>query len=251
MRTVLITGASSGIGEQFAEAFAKRGYYLILTGRNKKKLEGMVLKYRKQAKMIVADLSDEKECKRLLTNIENVDVDVFINNAGFGTCGSFVETSLETELEMIKVNDVAMHILFKGLLQKMEKRHKGVIVNVASSAGLLPAGPYMATYYASKAYVTSLTRAVAAELRERKSKVYVCALCPGPVNTNFNDRAQVKFSLPGISAKTCVEEAFRGMQRRQTIIVPTRKMRWAMVGQKFLNEKFLVKLTGYQQKKKM
>ena len=102
-------------------------------------------------------------------NIADEPVDAFINNAGFGTCGKFDETDLGKEVSMINVNIKAMHILFKKMVIKMKKQGYGRILNVASSAGLLPAGPYMATYYATKSYVVSITKAVAEELKSREA----------------------------------------------------------------------------------
>ena len=195
MKTVLITGATSGIGEEFARRFAKRGYRLLLAGRNKEKLLELKELYGNDTMLICSDLAEEQNCYDLLEQVKSEKIDVFINNAGFGDCGRFTENDIEKEVKMIKVNDIAMHILFKGMLLKMEQRGRGIILNVASSAGLLPAGPFMATYYASKAYAVSLTRAVAYELKAQNSKVYVCALCPGPVDTNFNEVAKVQFAL--------------------------------------------------------
>ena len=251
MKTALITGATSGIGEEFARRLAKMGYRLILTGRRGDRLEKLAMEVGTYTRTIVADLSSEEECKAFLKQLEDETIDVFINNAGFGTCGSFTETDLDKELAMIHVNDIAMHILFKGILKKMEERGRGRILNVASSAGLLPGGPYMAAYYASKAYVVSLTRAVAQELREAGSRVYVGALCPGPVDTEFNENADVKFALPGISAKQCVKDAILGMRERRTIIVPSMGMRLAMAGMKFVPTPVLVRMTGGQQQKKL
>jgi short-subunit dehydrogenase len=251
MKTALVTGATSGIGREFAKRLAERGYRLIITGRRLERLEELeemvdvpVVKY-------TFDLSKKKECFKLLQELENEDIDVFINNAGFGVAGSFLETDISREVSMIKVNDVAMHILFKGILQKMHAANKGQILNVASSAGLLPGGPYMAGYYASKAYVTSLTRAVAVELKEAKSAVKVSALCPGPVDTEFNENADVVFALKGISAKKCVADALKGMDRGLTIIVPGFTMKLAMAFQHLLPISLLVKLTARQQKKKL
>lgn len=158
----------------------------------------------------LADLEQESECARLCEALTDERIDLFINNAGFGVCGSFLETSGEKELSMAKVNVLAMHQLFKFAVKKMEAQGFGTVLNVASSAGLLPGGPYMAGYYATKAYVVSLTRGVAEELRQQHSPVYVCALCPGPVDTEFNERADVVFALRGISPELCVEEAMRG-----------------------------------------
>ena len=119
------------------------------------------------------------------------------------------------------------------------------------AAGLLPGGPYMAGYYASKAYVVSLTRGVAEELREQHSPVYVCALCPGPVDTEFNDRADVVFALKGITPELCVEEAMRGMLRRKIIIVPSTLMRLATTAQKLVPTPLLMPILAHQQKKKL
>jgi len=250
MKTVFITGATSGIGREFANVFASKGFRLILTGRRTDRLLAMQKRYGENCRVITTDLSDEAQCKELLNAIRDEKIDVFINNAGFGTAGSFLETELEKEINMIKVNDLAMHILFKGVLKKMEKQGRGTILNVASSAGLLPAGPYMAAYYASKSYVVSLTKAVAGELKEKGSRVYVCCLCPGPVDTEFNDNADVIFSLNGIPAKQCVAECLTGMKKRKTVIVPTLRMKLAVYGQHLLPETFLIKMIAGQQKKK-
>ena len=152
---------------------------------------------------------------------------------------------------MLRVNVLAMHRLFKFALKKMQTQGFGTILNVASSAGLLPGGPYMAGYYASKSYVVSLTRGVAEELREQHSPVYVCALCPGPVNTEFNEHADVVFALKGISPEVCVEEAMRGMLRHQTIIVPSALMRLATTAQKLVSAPLLMPILARQQKRKL
>ena len=251
MKTVLITGASSGIGKEFAGRYAEKGYRLILTARRTEILDYMKEKYGAECRVIAADLSDEAQCKKLLLDVADEQIDIFINNAGFGTAGNFLETDLEKEIAMVKVNDIAMHILFKGILKKMQERGEGTIVNVASSAGLLPGGPYMATYYASKAYVVSMTRAVARELKELGSKVYVCALCPVPVDTEFNQNADVVFALKGITVEKCVSACLFGMNRKKTIIVPTLRMKVAMALSHLAPIPVLVSMTGGQQKKKI
>lgn len=249
-KTVFITGASSGIGMEFARVFASMGYRLILTARREERLNQMIEEVDVPCEKILADLSKEEECHKLLEQLRDETIDVFINNAGFGICGTFAETELEKEIDMIHVNVVAMHILFKGILQKMKQAGKGNILNVASSAGLLPAGPFMATYYATKSYVASLTKAVAEELKEEGSPVYVGALCPGPVDTEFNEHADVEFALKGISAKECVREAMWGIKKRKVIIVPSAIMKLARIGQNFLPEPVLLKVVAHQQKKK-
>ena len=248
MKTALITGATSGIGKEFAYRLADRGYRLIISGRRLKELEEEL---DVEVRIIEADLSKKKEVFALLEKLEDEDIDLFINNAGFGAAGSFLETDIKKEISMLKVNDLAMHILFKGVLQKMHAAGKGQILNVASSAGLMPGGPYMAGYYASKAYVVSLTRAVAVELSEMKSPVKISALCPGPVDTEFNERADVVFALNGISAKQCVAEALKGLDRNKLIIVPSFTMKLATVFSHLVPYPILMKITGRQQKKKL
>ena len=250
MKTAFITGATSGIGMEFARAFASEGYSLILTGRRTERLVGIQKELDTECRIITADLADEGQCKKLLEDVSDTKIDVFINNAGFGTVGSFLETDLDKEISMIRVNDIAMHILLKGILRKMQQQGYGSIMNVASSAGLLPGGPYMATYYASKSYVVSLTKAVATELKEQGSKIYIGCLCPGPVDTEFNNVADVVFSLKGISAQRCVRECLAGMKRGKTVIIPTFKMKIAVLSGRFVPENLLMKITARQQKKK-
>ena len=249
-KTAVITGASSGIGMEFARVFAAMGYHLIITARRTERLNALAGELSVPARILPADLSEKEECFRILQEIGDTPVDIFINNAGFGTCGSFSETDLEKELSMIDVNISAMHILFKAMLRKMKLQKHGRILNVASSAGLLPAGPHMAAYYATKSYVVSLTKAAAVELKEEHSPVQVFALCPGPVDTEFNSRADVVFALPGISPEFCVKEALRGMKQQRTVIVPSLLMRLCTSAQKFLAEPLLLAIVSRQQKRK-
>jgi len=249
----LVTGASSGLGFEFAKQLSERGYKLILVARRRDKLETVQKAIKTDSIIIAADLSQRDECVRVITETIGLSIDVFINNAGFGDCGRFYETDANKDLSMIDVNVTAMHLLMKMVLQRMKssKATGGYILNVASSAGLFPAGPYMATYYATKAYVTSLTQAVARELKEEGSEIYVGALCPGPVDTEFNDVANVEFALKGISPKYCVDYALKQMfDRRRILIVPTLRMKAAVIGSKFLPREQIVGITAGQQKKK-
>lgn len=254
-KTIWITGASSGIGREFARRYARLGFRVLLTARRRDRLEALAAelqaKYHTPCRILPADLEEDAACDALCAALNEEHIDLFINNAGFGACGSFLETDPEKELSMLRVNVLAMHRLFKFVLKKMEAQGSGTILNVASSAGLLPGGPYMAGYYASKAYVVSLTRGVAEELREQHSPLYVCALCPGPVNTEFNDCADVVFALKGISPELCVEEAMRGMLRRKTIIVPSALMRAATTAQKLVPTPLLMPIVARQQKRKL
>ena len=164
----VITGASSGIGKSFAGLLAKEGYDLVLIARSEDVLKsiaaGVKKEYGRESLIIKADLSRKKEVIRSFNEFKKLDVEIFINNAGFGDLGRFYETDLDKDLTMLKVNVNAVHIFSKLMIRYFKERGTGYILNVGSSAGLLPAGPYMATYYASKSYVVSLTKALAREL---------------------------------------------------------------------------------------
>ncbi len=250
----VVTGASSGIGKEFARRLADEGYPLVLTARRKERLDMLADELEKKGtkcEVIAADLSVREECYRLMEQLSDKTIGVFINDAGFGDCGRFLEIDVDKELNMIDVNITAVHLLMKLVLRKMQKQGGGYLLNVASSAGLIPGGPYMASYYATKNYVKSLTLAVAQELKESKSSVYVGVLCPGPVDTEFNDVANVKFRLSGISAEECVDCALKQMKHRKTLIVPTLTIRAATTLGRFIPMNLCVKIAGTQQKKKL
>lgn len=246
----VITGASSGIGMEFARRLSKKGYPLVLIARRRERLVKLSEELNTRCEIITADLSKEAECYRIFYQLQDKEVGIFINNAGFGDCGRFTETDLQKEMDMVQVNVKAVHILMKLMLKKMQKKGYGYILNVASSAGLMPGGPYMATYYATKSYVTSLTQAVAEELREGRSRVYVGCLCPGPVDTEFNSVANAEFSLKGISAKECVDYALKQMAKKQVVIVPTKVMQLAMTFGRYLPVPVYIRIAAHQQKKK-
>lgn len=249
----VVTGASSGLGSVFAKRLAEKGYPLILTARREERLQTLAAEIKEkgvECEVIPADLSRTEECCRFAEALSDKTVGVFINNAGFGDCGKFLETDVDKELQMIDVNVKAVHLLTKLVLKKMNEQAGGYLLNVASSAGLIPAGPYMATYYATKNYVASLTRAVAQELKEGGSRVYVGVLCPGPVDTEFNDVANVKFKLDGISPEECVDYTLKQMKKRKTVIVPTFAIQAATTAGRFLPQSLYIRLAGRQQKKK-
>ena len=251
MKTVLITGASSGIGKEFVRRYAAENCRIIMCSRSREAMEILADELKIDCRIICADLTREEECLRLLKEVKNEKIDVFINNAGFGLAGNFLETNRKRETEMIMINDVAMHILFKEILKQMQKNDEGIILNVASSAGFFPGGPYMATYYATKAYMLSLTRAVHRELKEIGSKIKVFALCPGPVDTNFNRNASVAFALKGISVSKCVDECLKGMKGNNPVIIPTLTMKAVYYLRKLVPDSLLTMMVGHQQKKKI
>lgn len=194
----LITGASSGIGRELAEVFAKEAWNLILVARSveslvslKKQLESQ---YGIDVKVIPKDLSVEESCEELFSEIQAdaLKVEVLVNNAGHGDYGLFHQTSWARDRSMIQVNMLALTKLTKLFLPNMIREQRGYILNVASTAAF-QAGPYMAVYYATKAYVLSFTEAIANETAD--SGVKVTALCPGPTASNFFEAAQLR-SLP-------------------------------------------------------
>jgi uncharacterized protein len=215
----LITGASSGIGKDMAYVLADIGYDLILVARSKDLLDKIKKDIKTNTKVIVMDLSDSKECIKLHNMVKEDNIDVLINNAGFGLFGEFDKTSLKDELSMIDLNIKAVHILTKLFLRDFKEKDAGYILNVASMASFQP-GPLMATYYATKAYVLRMTLAVYGELKESNSKVVISALCPGPVDTNFNKVAKVSFAIKPLSSMYVAKYGIRNMFKKKLIIIP-------------------------------
>lgn len=250
MKYAVVTGASSGIGKAFCQELDRQGYHLLLVARRKERLQQLKQQLH-HASIFVTDLSQIDNCYRLYDLIKDRHIDLFINNAGFGDCGSFTETDLNKDLQMIDVNIKALHILMKLVLKKMIKADQGRILNVASCAGLLPGGPFMATYYATKSYVTSLTRGVAKELKNQHSHVYVGCLCPGPVDTEFNQVANVEFSLSGISPDYCARYTLKMIKKRKIVIIPGASIKVAASLAKVLPVALCLTAVAYQQKKKL
>ena len=216
----LVTGASSGIGEELAILLSDMGYDLILVARRKTRLEKLKKQLPGKTKIITMDLSSTANCLKLFDRLKKEDdIEVVVNNAGFGLFGKFDKTNLDKELDMIDVNIKAVHILTKLFLKEFKDRDSGYILNVASSAAFL-SGPLMSTYYATKGYILKLTEAIYEELRREKSNVYIGALCPGPVDTEFNKVAKVKFNLKSLDSKTVAEYAIDKMFKRKLIIIP-------------------------------
>ncbi|MDD2238746.1 MAG: SDR family oxidoreductase [Bacilli bacterium] len=248
MKTALITGASSGIGKDMALYLNNLNYELILVGRNKEKLNELK-KRCSNATVIICDLSSKEEVYKLYLKTKKLNIDLLINNAGFGLFGFFNETDLETELKMINVNIVATHILTKLFLKDFIKKDQGYILNVSSSAGFMP-GPYLNTYYATKNYILKLTLALYEELKKQKSNVKVSVLCPGPVNTNFNNVAGGSFNVKGLSSEYVAKYALDQVFKNKLIIIPTFKMRMGIFLTRLIPIKLLLKITYIIQKNK-
>ncbi|MDD6223940.1 MAG: SDR family oxidoreductase [bacterium] len=245
----LITGASSGIGLEIAKYLNDLGCDIIVVSRNKEKQEQAVKKFKGKVKIIIMDLANENNIKSLYVLCKKEDIDILVNNAGFGDFGTFTSTDLTKELEMINLNIKAVHILTKLFLRDMKKKNKGYILNVASSAAFQP-GPLMATYYSSKAYVLRLTEAIHYELKKEKSNVKISCLCPGPVNTNFNKVAGVKFAVKPLNSKYVAKYAVYQMLKGKLVIIPGLKMKLARFFGRFLSTKMLMRIIYRIQKKK-
>lgn len=237
----LITGASSGIGRDMARYLATKKIDLILVARSKEELQKLQKELPVKVEIYTYDLTQKENVYKLFEEVKDKPIDILINNAGFGLFGEFIETDLERELEMIDLNIVAYHILTKLFLQKFSQKDSGYILNVCSSAGFLP-GPRLSTYYATKNYVLKLTMAIYEELRHRHSNITICALCPGPVNTNFNKVAHGTFSIKGASSPYVVKYAIEKMFKKKLIIVPTISMKLGLFFSRFIPYKLLLKI---------
>ncbi len=244
----LITGASNGLGADFAKELSKEGYDLVLVARSKDKLEKLEKELKTNIEIEVMDLSVKENVYKLYNKYKG-KIDLLINNAGFGAFGKFTETDLNNELNMIDLNIVTYHILTKLFLQDFVKKDKGQILNVASSAAFEP-GPLMSTYYATKSYVYNLSMGIYEELRRDKSKVKINILCPGPVDTGFNERAHVKFGVKSLKSKDVVKYTLKCMKKNKLIIIPGFTIKLGVFANRIFSRKFIVKCTYKIQKSK-
>lgn len=245
----LVTGASSGIGRDMARELSRRGYDLIITARRRDRLEELAEKLPTRVRVIEMDLSRADNCRRLHELTAEEPVDVLINNAGFGVFGAFEESDLERELEMLDINISATHMLTKLYLRDFLRRGEGMILNVSSSAAFLP-GPLLSSYYASKAYVLRLTEAIHEELRRKGSAVYIGALCPGPVKTEFDRVAGVHFSVKGMDSGRVARYALDQMFRRRMVIIPGAQMKLARQMTRLLPQQMLLRAAWHLQERK-
>jgi len=226
-RTALVTGASGGIGKAIAEQFARDRIDLVIVARSGAALERLAADWSKQYGVqvtpLVEDLAQPGAAARLADEVQRrgLALDYLVNNAGYGLFGTFETSALDAELAMMRINMETLTVLTKRFLPEIKQR-RGRIMNVASTAAFQP-GPYMAVYYATKAYVLSLTEAIAQELQG--SGVTVTALCPGPTSSGFQDKAAMQHSalvankkLP--SADAVGQDGYRAMMRGRRVYVP-------------------------------
>lgn len=238
----LITGSSSGMGADMARVLVEEGYEVILVARRKTRLEKLAKELGDKATIIVKDISSTYNCMELYNEVKKENIDILINNAGFGVFGEFSDTNIDKELDMIDLNIKSLHTLTKLFLKDFKKKDRGYILNVASSAGFM-AGPLMATYYATKNYVVSLTSAIYEELKKDGSNVSVSLLCPGPVNTEFNKVARVHFSIKGLESMDVARYAIKKMFDEKLIIIPGLKMKLGVFFTRVVPRKLLLKIS--------
>ena len=245
----LITGASSGIGRDMARLLHGKGIELWLVARRENRLVELKEDFGEGIHILTLDLCREENCYTLYSELKDENIDIVINNAGFGQFGFFTDVALDRELEMIDLNIRAPHILTKLFLKDFEERGNGYILNVASSAAFLP-GPLMSVYYSTKAYLYRLTLAIYEELRRKNSGVYVGVLCPGPVETEFNSRAGVRFSIKSLTSEAVARYAVKKMFKKKLVIIPGLTVRLGTIFQRFVPTKLLLKISYHIQHSK-
>ena len=243
----LITGASSGIGKEMAIYLGELGYDLYIVARNGEKLKKIKEMINTDVIVYEYDLSIIDNCYKLYEELKNEKIDIVINNAGFGAYGNYEYNILDKEMNMIDLNVKCLHVLTKLFVNnKYVKR----ILNVSSSAGLMKGGPLMSAYYATKSYVCSYSFALYEELRRNKSDKKISVLCPGPVDTEFNKRANVKFNLKSLDAKYVARYAINKMFKNKLIIIPGFTVKVGLFFSRFLPTKMLLKISYNIQKRK-
>ena len=243
----LITGASSGIGLEMAKYLSELGYDLVVVARSYDKLLELKNSVKTDVDIYTYDLSIMDNCYKLYDDLVNEEIDIVINNSGYGIFGDYTVDNLEDEMNMIDLNVKCLHILTKLFVNNKNTKY---ILNVASSAGLMRGGPLMNAYYASKSYVCNYSFALYEELRRNKSDKHISVLCPGPVDTNFNKRANVSFNLNSLSAKYVARYGIDKMFNNKLIIIPGTFIKLGIFMTRLLPIKLLLRITYNIQKKK-
>ena len=243
----LVTGASTGIGREMAIYLSELGYDLIVVARDKNKLNELKNNLKTNAIVYDCDLSVVDNCFKLYEDLVDENIDIVINNAGFGVFGSYETDMLDKELNMIDLNVKCLHILTRLFVNNKSVKR---ILNVSSSAGLMRGGPLMSSYYATKSYVCSYSFALYEELRRNNSSKKISVLCPGPVDTNFNKRANVNFNLKSLDAKYVARYAINMMFKNKLIIIPGLSVKLGIFFSRLVPIKTLLKISYNIQKRK-
>lgn len=243
----LVTGASNGIGKEMAIYLSELGYDLVVVARSGDKLLELKNGLNTNVTIFEYDLSMLDNCYKLYDQLKDEKIDIVINNAGFGVFGNYEYDNLDKEMNMIDLNVKCLHILTKLFVNN---KHTKRILNVSSSAGLMVGGPLMSGYYATKSYVCSYSFALYEELRRNKSDKKISVLCPGPVDTGFNKRANVKFNLRSLDARYVARYAIDNMFKDKLIIIPGFTVKMGIFFSRFIPKKMLLKISYNIQKKK-
>lgn len=243
----LVTGASNGIGKEMAIYLSELGYDLVVVARSGDKLLELKNGLNTKVTIFEYDLSMLDNCYKLYDKLKDEKIDIVINNAGFGVFGNYESDTLDKEMNMIDLNVKCLHILTKLFVNN---KHTKRILNVSSSAGLMVGGPLMSGYYATKSYVCSYSFALYEELRRNKSDKKISVLCPGPVDTGFNKRANVKFNLKSLDARYVARYAIDNMFKDKLIIIPGFTVKMGIFFSRFIPKKMLLKISYNIQKKK-
>lgn len=246
----VVTGASSGIGYEMAIKLSKLGFNIIAVARSEDKLNELKKNCNTLVEVISLDLSIVENVYNLYEKTKDKDVEVVINNAGFGVFGEFSETNLEDELNMINLNINCLHILTKLYLKDMIKKNSGYILNVSSSAAFMPAGPLMSTYYSTKSYVLTLTNSIYEEVRRLNKNIGISCLCLGPTNTNFNKRANIHASVNELDAKYVSDVALKELFAKKRVIIPGLSNKFVKFVSRFIPDWLLIKVNYNIQKGK-
>lgn len=251
--TALITGASRGLGAEFARLFASKNTNLVLVARSAKELNELKDELENAFEIsvltLVKDLTKSENVQSVYDEIKaaGIEVDYLVNNAGFGDFGYFSDTEWERHEQMIALNISALSQLCHLFIQDWIPRKSGRILNVASTAAFQP-GPRMSVYFASKSYVTSFSQAIGHELR--KHGITVTALCPGPVSTNFGKAARMQHpngilkDMKTPSPKEVVEFGYKAMMKRKPLVIQGALNRWVANSIRFMPRKWLVNLSA-------
>ncbi len=247
-KTALITGATSGLGYEFVKLFANDGYNLVLVARNEKRLKEIQQSYKNiEVTIIPKDLSVHGAAKEVFEEMESrgIDIDVLVNNAGFGLMGKFDELDIQKELNMIQLNISALTELTYYCLQKMKQRNSGRILNVASTAAFQP-GPLMAVYYATKAFVLSFSEALVEEISG--SSITVTTLCPGATKTNFGSVASVegtKMFSRAMASDLVAQSGYKALMSGKRVIITGGFNKAGALGAKFMPRSIAAKIAKY------
>jgi short-subunit dehydrogenase len=237
--TALVTGASAGLGAEFAKLCAAGGYDVVLVARSAARLAelaaSLASQYGVQARPLVADLANPAAPAEIFAQMSGTPVEILINNAGLGVHGAYAETDWASDAGLLQVNVISLAHLTKLFLPEMLRRRSGRILNLASTASFVP-GPFMAMYYASKAFVLSFSEALSSEVEG--SGVSVTALCPGPTRTEFAQSAGITdsnlFHGPTMGAAEVARVGYDAMMAGKSSVIAGARNRWMMRGARLI-----------------